>query len=286
MADRPSWQQLASARRAHLARWLGAVHSRATVEQAEAWLARQPAYASLAASWNDIDDEERAEATAELDKLYRKAAYASRPYCVRCGTCCLGAGPTLYQGDEALWREGALGPTDLCTLRQGEEVFSHWAGKRVVLTAECVRIAPTARGSACRFFQIDPPSDCAIYAQRPRQCRVQRCWDSDEAAELNRTAGLGRWDLMPSSDPAAALIIEHERSCSPARLRELVSSTTEDGAVGEQRAQRIAEMVGRDERFRAHWCRSHPALAAAQELWLGGPLERALWAMGLELATP
>ena len=137
-----SWEKMKTTRRARLVTWMRAVGSRASVAKAEAWLGEQPFYLVLVERWDRMGKAERDEAWKQLIALYRAAAYATRPYCIRCGTCCGNAGPTLYAGDEGLLADRLLSPAQLRTYRAGEEVFSHWTNRPAVLERECVMVAP------------------------------------------------------------------------------------------------------------------------------------------------
>ncbi len=279
MAEQHTWDELAPARRARIAYWLRAVDSEATLAEVEIKLAEQPAYRALAARWDDLSEHERVSTGArQLDELFKQAAYATRPYCRRCGTCCRKAGPTLYPGDESLLAAGIISPTQLRTLRAGERVFSHFVDQPVALEHECVSIIPKAGASCC--FLRGPEHRCDIYEHRPRQCRLQRCWDPTEAEQLMAKPGLTRRQLLALDDPVVATIREHDELCSPARLLELAVATRAEQPTA---APQLVELIKADRLTRQQLLRTRLATEATLAFLLGRPLEAMLQPWGLQV---
>ena len=243
--DPPRWASLADARLAHLDSWLRAVGSDASPADVMATLARDPDLAELAASWDRAEGADRQALAGRLDELFRRAAYASRPTCLRCGACCKNAGPTLYPGDEDLLARGVLRRQDLVTLRAGDAAFSHVEQKTVVLGHEQVRVASGANGG-CPFLR---PHDrgCGIHHRKPAQCVAQRCWDTAEAEDLARSPGLTRLDLLPDDHPARPLVQRHLQRCDPARFRRLALAAMRGDA---QAVEARRAMVRHDEDLR------------------------------------
>ena len=62
----------------------------------------------------------------QVSECLLKAAYATRPYCIRCGTCCAKGSPTLTVGDLELFTRDIVKPSDVITIRKGE--FARSAG--------------------------------------------------------------------------------------------------------------------------------------------------------------
>jgi len=271
-----SWSQFQTARRARIAYWLRAVGSRASVAQAEIWLGEQPSYIDIARRWDGLDDGQREEAAKQLAALFRAAAYATRPFCIRCGNCCRNAAPTLYPGDEGLLQSGKVTHAHLRTLRAGEEVFDHWQNRNAVLDREIVMISPTLDGR-CPLYDAGQRA-CTAHELRPAQCRAQKCWDTADADKLRGWSGLKRVDLLDEEDPLRDSITEHDRVCAPARLRELAERLKEGD---EAAAQPIVDMVAEDERIRRQ-ITVGLAPADALPFLLGRPLEMLLSPLGLE----
>jgi len=272
-----TWSELTGRRKQALLHWLRTVHSPASLAKAEIWLGGQAAYLDIRQRWDGMEPHERQRGWDQLQALYRAAAYASRPYCVQCGTCCSNAGPTLYAGDEGLLRDGVLTPAQLHTVRAGEEVFSHWTGKREVLQRELVMITHGPAG--CTF--LDPQTrKCRIYERAPAQCKAQKCWDTRDTDQLMQWPGLTRLDLIDADDPVAKAIADHEQACSPTRLRELLDQAREgdDDAL-----EQAADLIRADRRVRQQLVDEGTVPEDALAFVLGRPLEMMTKAMGYEV---
>ena len=276
MSATATWKQLEGTRKRQIVHWLRNVGSRASVAQAEIWLGQQAAYVAIAQDWDGWDKPRREQAARELAGLFRAAAYATRPFCLECGACCANSGPTLYPGDEALFAAGDITYAHLRTLRAGEEVFSHWENRRTVLEHETVTVAPALPGN-CPLLD---GKKCSVYDRRPAQCRAQKCWDTRDTDKMMAWPGLARLDLIGEGDPVREIVEQHDRDCSPIRLREL-----SDGArSGDEEASRaIVAMVETDGQLRRQILERDLAPEGALPFLLGRPLEMLLSAMGLEI---
>ena len=276
MGQGGSWNRITTGRRARIAYWLRAVGSKASVAQAEIWLGKQPSYIDLAERWDGLDEAHREDAARHLAALFRAAAYATRPFCIRCGNCCRNAGPTLYPGDEGILQVGGLTHAQLRTLRTGEEVFSHYQNHKTVLEHEIVMIQPALDGR-CPLYD-EGQRACTVHDARPAQCRAQKCWDTADTDKLMGWPGLKRVDLLEEDDPLRDRIAEHDGACDPARLRALAERVH----AGEESASRpIVDMLAADERIRSEIV-GDLAPADALPFLFGRPLEMLLSPLGLE----
>lgn len=103
--------------------------------------------------------------------------------CRGCGTCCRKGGPALHGEDMDLLRRGALGRSDLVTLRAGELARDDAAGTLDPLDAELVKLAGARPGVwACRFLGAD--NRCTVYATRPVECGALLCRDTSRIMAL------------------------------------------------------------------------------------------------------
>lgn len=273
-----SWGKLTTTRRARLASWLRAVGSSSSVSKAEIWLGRQPEYLALAERWDELARRERDAAWEQLSALFRAAAYSTRPHCIRCGTCCGNAGPTLYAGDEGLLRDRLLAPSQLRTHRAGEEVYSHWTARRVVLERECVMVA-SAPGGECALLDR-AGNECRIYEHRPAQCKAQKCWDTADANQVMGWPSLTREQLLGDGHPVAATVVEHEQECSVTSLRQAVEAMTGGGEDSD-----VVSLIRRDREIRERLLRRRQASQDAMPFFLGRPLEVVLPSLGHQLVT-
>lgn len=270
-----TWNELLTQRRSRLLFWLRQVKSGASVARAEIWLGGQANFLGIAQRWDALTATQRQQQLPELEALFRSAAYSTRPHCLRCGTCCSNAGPTLYAGDEALFHDKLVAADLLVTYRVGEEVFSHWLNRPTVLDAEMVMIVSSPAGG-CALFH--PKGDgCGIYDRRPVQCKAQKCWDTRDAGKLASWNGLTRVDLIEEDEPVLKIIADQELRCSPNRLRELL----ELGKQGSSEAlEEGADMIRTDRELRRQVVGAKMAPASALPFLLGRPLEMMTGAMG------
>lgn len=273
-----TWTDIAPGRKAQIARWLRAVGSRASVAKAEIWLGQQPAYVNIARTWDGMTTAQREEAARELALLFRAAAYATRPFCVRCGDCCKNAGPTLFPGDEAILHTGQVPHAMLRTLRAGEEVWDHLVGERQVLQHEVVMISPSVTGN-CPLYDMAAHT-CRAYEARPAQCKAQKCWDTSDSGAMAGWKGLTRLDLLEDDDPLRAVLEAHERDASPGRLRELAEPAL---AGDEDAVAEVLAMLDADRDARTAIVSGELAPQDALPFLLGRPLAMVANALGMEI---
>ncbi|MGB6065343.1 MAG: YkgJ family cysteine cluster protein, partial [Desulfomonilaceae bacterium] len=109
-------------------------------------------------------------------QLLLKAAYATRPHCIRCGTCCTKGSPTLLEDDMELFKRDVLKPGDVITIRAGEPTYSNETEEVASTRDELIKIREVPGSKTCIFYEKSG-STCSIYESRPVQCRNQECWN-------------------------------------------------------------------------------------------------------------
>lgn len=226
--------------------------------------------------------------------------------CRRCGKCCRLGGPSLTAGDEMLVREGTLAPQHLVTLRAGQWIRNDAAGRTLSSTAEdpgapflplgreLVKLDSThARDESpwqCLFFDMqERTGTCAIYAQRPEQCRILFCDDTAPLlallqGELADRRTVLSWQALPATAEALRLEImeAHDALCPSAAYAALQqqvlhayspsTSTAEVAAMRRQARQQMEEMQRRDTAFRSLCVERRATTAEELPFLLGLPL--------------
>mgnify|MGYP001024619970 CR=1 FL=1 len=168
--------------------------------------------------------------------------------CVRCGTCCEKGGPTLHSEDRIFLQKGVLRPTHLFTMRAGELAYHPLEERLIELSDEMIKIKGKDGSIACTFYDADHQT-CAIYEDRPLECRVLKCWNTAEVEGLFMKDLLSRLDLCPKGSAVADLISAYERSFPPGRVYGLLSEAgLQEGT--QQSSPEIEQMVSTDEVFR------------------------------------
>lgn len=203
-----------------------------------------------------------------------------RQECRRCGTCCSKGGPALHELDLDLYFEKHLDKSHLFTLRKGELAFDNVRNKVIELPEEIIRIRSEQKHKACIFFDAWQKS-CSIYAHRPWECRVLKCWDTDELERDYDQNRLSRLDLIDSSSALGEIITAHENNCSYAQVKELVADIKKQ--KDQPALDKLGFMLEYDWALREQI--GHKAGASQEELnfLLGRALEITLPGFGLEV---
>lgn len=188
---------------------------------------------SLAPRPEATETRSRDEIWKQVRERLLTAAYALRPHCIRCGTCCEKGSPTLLRQDNELFITGVLTPSDVFTIRSGEQVYLPETERTVPSENEFIKIRESHDTHACIFLEASDKS-CQIYGSRPEQCRRQECWNPKEA--ISQSDGfLTREDLLRGTGDLWLIIQKHEQRCSPndftrevARLSATKGQTVDD----------------------------------------------------------
>lgn len=236
-------------------------------EESDALIARLSAgrpFRRLFGDWDSLPVRHRRRRWGELCQATEKAAYATRPFCLRCGECCRRQTPVLHLPDLPLIREAVIGLGQLLTLRRGERAYSPLKGKLLVLGEEMVKIRPLPSGPG-PFY--DPATrSCTIYERRPLQCRALKCWEPESFERETRGAPrLKRRDVL-AGGPLAELVARHEREVDCRLALRLL----ERG--GPEASRKVAALIERDRRLR----QEAACEAAELDFLFGRPLSESL----------
>ncbi len=188
--------------------------------------------------------------------------------CRRCGTCCRKGGPALHRADRSLVEGGAIPLKRLYTLRKGELAWENVRGGVVPLTEEIIKIKEADGKTACRFFD-DAERGCAIYENRPLECRALKCWDTREIEQIYRRDRLSRRDLLETVPGLWDLVTSHETECGPDRVRAL-----NDRDAGDRRT--LARITAYDREMRRLVTERSGLDPEVLDFLLGRPLSRVI----------
>jgi len=224
----------------------------------------------------DRSDEEIKKQVAEC---LLKAAYATRPYCIRCGTCCAKGSPTLTAGDLELFTRDIVKPFDVLTIRKGE--LARPAGREELerTEQELIKVRETPGNNTCVFFK---PGDkeCSIYESRPLQCRRQECWNSLDPDEIGGQEMLAREKLLRGTGPLWEIIQRHEERCSYDRLARVMAKLE---ATKGQTVEELLELLRFDLHVRHFIIEKFNLASEALDFFLGRPLSQAVEPYGLSV---
>ena len=167
---------------------------------------------NLAPKPEGIETRSREEIWKQVRERLVSAAYALRPHCVRCGTCCEKGSPTLLKQDDALFVSGVVTPDNVFTIRKGEQIYHPETDQTAPADREFVKIKEIHGGGPCVFLDSSENS-CRIYGSRPTQCRRQECWNPKNTL-LQDDELLSREDMLSATGDLWAIIKKHEDRCS------------------------------------------------------------------------
>ena len=205
----------------------------------------------------------------------------NRASCIRCGTCCAKGGPTLHAEDRQIVREGHIEPRHLITLRKGELAYGPAGGTLQPIPEELIKIAGKGKDWECIFLKKEGLS-CMIYAHRPLECRILKCWDTRELLSVMCKDTLKRTDIINPGDPIVKLIEDHEKTCSVEEMETLLSTLSGESDHTTP-LNKLAELVRKDLSIRSKAV-SVFALPLAVELFiLGRPIFALLSSRGISV---
>ncbi|MBI5249569.1 MAG: YkgJ family cysteine cluster protein [Desulfomonile tiedjei] len=234
---------------------------------------------ALARSNDGTDTRTDEEIWIQVRERLLKAAYETRPHCIRCGECCSNGSPTLLAEDIALFRNDTLKPADIVTIRCGEPVYSNREEKADTAQAEMIKIRENAGEKTCAFYQKWDKS-CSIYESRPQQCHKQECWNPEASEEFVESARLDRKILLEAVPPLWELIKRHEERCSH---DEFARSMARLSATKGQTVEEVLEMLRFDYHVREFIAENFGLAPESLEFFLGRPLSAFLGLYGLKL---
>lgn len=193
--------------------------------------------------------------------------------CRRCGTCCNKGGPTLHAEDRTLIDSGLIPAKYLYTLRKGEVVNDAIKGCLLCLESEMIKIRGRDREWTCVFFEKSRQA-CGIYAHRPLECRILKCWDTRDIEAVYSQNRLARKDILSGIPALWGLIADHDLRCSHVTLRKLIDSKSGSSAV----IKTIQEMVEYDRSIRMLVVEKAGVESNMLDFLFGRPLSEAIHA--------
>jgi Fe-S-cluster containining protein len=214
----------------------------------------------------------------EIRERLLRAAYASRPYCIRCGVCCSKGSPTLLVRDVDLFVRGVIGPEDVVVIRKSEPVYSNVDDRAAAANEEMIKIREKQGTRTCIFLK-EEGMECAIYHQRPLQCRSQECWNPSAFNEIAGLPKLDRKAVLEAAVELWKLIERHEERCSYEVLeREVARLAATQGRTVEH----LLGVLEFDQHVREFVCEKFALSPRSMEFFLGRPLPDVITMFGLK----
>jgi Fe-S-cluster containining protein len=225
------------------------------------------------------DNRSEEEIWTQVRERLLKAAYATRPHCIRCGTCCTKGSPTLLEDDMDLFSRSILKPEHLVTIREGEPAYSNQTEELAATPVELIKIRETSGSKTCVFYEKSG-SKCTIYESRPAQCRSQECWNTVASAGIDGVSPINRKRLLEPIPALWEIIQRHEERCS---YSEFSRAMTRLGATKGQTVGEILDLLAYDHHVRGFIAEHLGIEPDSMDFFLGRPLQDAIANYGLEL---
>jgi Fe-S-cluster containining protein len=186
-------------------------------------------------------------------------------------------GPTLHEDDMTLFEKGILKKTDCYTLRKGE-VVRHMDDTLMALEQEMIKIKGQGEDWRCLFYD-DHQKACAIYDQRPMECRALKCWDLTELNEAMAKPRLQRKHLIHPDDGLLKIVGAHEQRCAYEALEAAVKEL--EGPEAENAVERILDLLHYDHQTRRLLIDKLNLDPKAMDFFFGRPLMTTIRMFGL-----
>jgi Fe-S-cluster containining protein len=168
--------------------------------------------------------------------------------CRRCGTCCKKGGPSLHVEDRALLESGIIPLRHLFTIRKGEPANDNIKGSIQPAATDIIKIKGQNNTLTCRFFNQEDNNICKIYERRALECRVLKCWDTEEIERIYSKNRLVRKDLISGVAGLWDLVEEHQRRCSYEIIQNFIDRNKSDKKTDSMKG--LIEIINYDMHFR------------------------------------
>jgi Fe-S-cluster containining protein len=198
---------------------------------------------------------------------------SNQPKCNRCGTCCQKNSPALHLQDLNLIIDGHIAKNQLITYRKGEWIRDNVADTLIKLDQEIIK--PVMK-NACIFYLPENHS-CAIYNNRPLECRIQLCSDPEPLKKMYQNNRLIRNDIFSAESPLLELIEYHEKNCPLNNLPKSSKEITKDIQI------EFKKLIQFEYHFRYTLFQQTGLQQSDMNFLLGRPIETLLQQSGIKL---
>lgn len=200
--------------------------------------------------------------------------------CRRCGTCCEKGGPAFHREDRMLIEKGRIPSKYLYTIRKGELASDNVRGCLTPAKSDIIKIKGQQGRWTCIFFDTIDKS-CAIYNDRPLECRALKCWNPAELEQVYERNRLSREDLLTRVAGLWELIEDHQNRCDYSRIRMLIRDLD---SPGEDKARKqLLEIIKFDAEIRKLVVEKAGLVPGMLDFVFGRPLTETLPGYGLKV---
>ena len=200
--------------------------------------------------------------------------------CTRCGTCCEKGGPSFHIQDRHLIEDGSIHTRYLYTIRSGERVHDNVQGHLKPADSDIVKIKGKSPSWECVFFQQRDKS-CGIYDHRPLECRLLKCWNTQDIEAVYEKDRLTRRDILSGIEGLWELVAGHEKQCSHEAINRALQDS--DGVFKKQTRELIAGAIQYDRAIRQLVLENGNVTPDMIDFLFGRPLTVTLKSAGIDM---
>jgi Fe-S-cluster containining protein len=202
--------------------------------------------------------------------------------CIRCGTCCKKGGPAIHLQDQPLIESGSIPLICLSTIREGEPAYNNVKSRLAVSPKDIVKIK-NRHGSASCFFYEEKESRCRIYANRPVECSILKCWDTQGLYALYEQNRISRHDIIGNIPGLWDLVADHQDRCNYEDVLNFVSNLKSSGKNDRAQEKRVIYMLQYDLEIRKRVIEKMDINPEMIYFLFGRPIIDVLCALGMNM---
>ena len=146
-----------------------------------------------------------------------------------------------------LVEKGVIPSKFLYTIRKGELAHDNVKGCLVPVDSDIIKIKGKEDSWTCIFFD-ETAKACAIYDNRPVECRALKCWDTRELEQIYAKKRLTREDLIAEVKGLWDLIKDHQARCDFTKIQRLIENRS--GAKRNHARRKLLEIIRYDAEIR------------------------------------
>jgi Fe-S-cluster containining protein len=214
-------------------------------------------------------------------KPVKKKRVQSISECKRCGTCCTKGGPSFHHADRGLIADGVIHSKCLYTIRKGEWAYDNVRQCLEPADSDIIKIKEKKDSWTCIFFD-ETQSACAIYENRPLECRTLKCWDTRELEDLYAKKRLTREDLLSEIEGLWSLIKDHQQRCDYKVIEKLARAIKSNPGDGGARLK-LTEIIKFDTEIRKLVVSTAGLEPEMLDFLFGRPLTRTIKELGVKI---
>jgi Fe-S-cluster containining protein len=200
--------------------------------------------------------------------------------CRQCGTCCRKGGPSFHLEDRALIDDGLIQAKDLFTIRRGEPAHENVQGRILSVKTDIIKIKGKKGVWECSFLDGET-NRCAIYANRPIECRALTCWDTRKIEAIYNRTRLTRTDLLQNVAGLRDLVEDHQQRCDYHIIQRLAGKPY--NIPDKTSRTKLLEIIGFDTHIRILTTQQGGIQPALTDFLFGRPLTVTLPLMGIPI---